>query len=307
MLSPTTLSGAAKAAAPIAPAARPQPISGAEPAGGCHARDAAAAQDRRPGVGGPGADHAQGLAARFDGLSRAQRQAPKGARYPATRCCRRRTHVHKKCASCGSRLDPVPGLITLQSMASFKKLIPDGDNRERSVCTNCGFIAYENPKVVVGSVIGAGDSVLMCRRAIEPRSGFWTIPAGYLELGETLQEGAAREALEEAEASIAIDGILGVFSIARIDQVQVIFRARFAGSDAPAFAPGPESQEVRLFAWDDIPWDEIAFPSVHWALHAWRGAGSGPPGQPAGNPPHDLRGMHRWPPSAAEQPGEAAP
>ena len=122
-------------------------------------------------------------------------------------------------------------------MASFEKLIPEGDNRERSVCTECGYVAYENPKVVVGSVIGAGDSVLMCRRAIEPRLGFWTIPAGYLELGETLQEGAAREALEEAEAAIAIDGILGVFSIARIGQVQVIFRARFANPDAPAFAP----------------------------------------------------------------------
>nr|WP_294546695.1 NUDIX hydrolase [uncultured Rhodopila sp.] len=192
-------------------------------------------------------------------------------------------------------------------MASFKRLIPEGDNRERSVCTNCGYVAYENPKVVVGSVIGAGDRVLMCRRAIEPRLGFWTIPAGYLELGETLQEGAAREALEEAEASIAIDGILGVFSIARIGQVQVIFRARFAGSDGPAFAAGAESQEVRLFAWDDIPWDEIAFPSVHWALHAWRDAGSGTLGRPAGNPPHDVRGAHRLPPPPAERPGGTVP
>jgi ADP-ribose pyrophosphatase YjhB (NUDIX family) len=192
-------------------------------------------------------------------------------------------------------------------MASFKELIPEGDNRERSVCTDCGYVAYENPKVVVGSVIVAGDSILMCRRAIQPRLGFWTIPAGYLELGETLQEGAAREALEEAETSIAIDGILGIFSIARIGQVQVIFRARFAESHAMVFGPGPESLEVRLFSWDDIPWDEIAFPSVHWALHAWRDAGSGALGAPAGNPPDDVRGIHRLPPSAGERLGEAMP
>jgi ADP-ribose pyrophosphatase YjhB (NUDIX family) len=215
--------------------------------------------------------------------------------------------VHKKRAGRCTLLDALPGLHHLPVMASFKKLIPEGDNRERSVCTECGYVAYENPKVVVGSVIGAGDSILMCRRAIEPRLGFWTMPAGYLELGETLQEGAAREALEEADASIAIDGILGVFSIARIGQVQVIFRARFADSDGPAFAPGPESQEVRLFAWDDIPWDDIAFPSVHWALHAWRDAGSAALGRPAGNPPHDVRGVHRLPPPTTEQPGEAIP
>nr|WP_294524811.1 NUDIX hydrolase [uncultured Rhodopila sp.] len=188
-------------------------------------------------------------------------------------------------------------------MASFATRIPEGDNRERSVCTECGYVAYENPKVVVGSVIAAGDRVLMCRRAIQPRKGFWTIPAGYMELGETLEEGAAREAREEAEASIAIEGILGVFSIARIGQVQVIFRARFTESDTPSFAPGAESLEVRLFPWDEIPWDDIAFPSVHWALHAWQDAGAGQLGQPAGNPPDDVRGVHWLPPCAADAPG----
>ena len=94
-------------------------------------------------------------------------------------------------------------------MTSFIQQIPAGDNRERLVCADCGFVAYENPKVVAGSVIVADDRVLMCRRAIEPRKGFWTLPAGYMELGETLEEGAAREALEEAEAVITIDGILG--------------------------------------------------------------------------------------------------
>ena len=110
-------------------------------------------------------------------------------------------------------------------------------------------------------------------------------------------DGAGGEALEEAEAGISIDGILGVFSIAGIGQVQVIFRARFTADGPPVFAPGPESLDVRLFEPDAIPWDDIAFPSVHWALNAWREAGTGPLGLPAGNPPDDQRGVHRLPPS----------
>ncbi len=176
-------------------------------------------------------------------------------------------------------------------MVGFVRRIPEGDHRERMVCADCGYIAYENPKVVVGSVVVAAGAVLMCRRAIEPRLGYWTLPAGYLELDETIEEGAMREALEEAQAEIALDGILAVFSIARIGQVQVIFRARFA--DAPRFAPGPESLEVGLFPWDSIPWDDIAFPSVRWALDAWRHAGGGPLGAPIGNPPDDRRGTRR--------------
>lgn len=155
-------------------------------------------------------------------------------------------------------------------MSSFVRQIPEGDNRERMVCEDCGYVAYENPKVVVGAVVVADGRVLMCRRAIEPRKGFWTLPAGYLELGETLEEGAAREALEEAEAVIATEGILGVFSIARIGQVQVIFRAGFADPGSLIFGPGPESLDVRLFAIKEIPWNDIAFPSVHWALNAWQ-------------------------------------
>ncbi len=177
-------------------------------------------------------------------------------------------------------------------MASFTRRVPLGDNRERAICNDCGYVAYENPKVVVGSVVVSNDQVLMCRRAIEPRRGFWTLPAGYMELGETLEEGAAREALEEAEARITIEGVLGVFSIARIGQVQVIFRARFADPAVPAYGPGPESLEVALFSWDKIPWQEIAFPSVVWSLNAWRVAGSGPLGAPALNPAADRRGMH---------------
>ncbi len=178
-------------------------------------------------------------------------------------------------------------------MPEFVRRVPEGDNRERLICADCGHIAYENPKVVVGSVVVANDAVLMCRRAIEPRRGFWTLPAGYLEHGETLEEGAAREAWEEAQAEIAVDGILGVFSISRIGQVQVIFRARFAAPDVPRFAAGPESLEVALFPWSGIPYGEVAFPSVTWALDAWRRAGPGPLGVPAGNPASDPRGTIR--------------
>ena len=176
-------------------------------------------------------------------------------------------------------------------MASFTRRIPEGDNRERAVCSDCGFVAYENPKIVVGSVVVTDGKVLMCRRAIAPRRGFWTLPAGYMELGETLEEAAAREAMEEAEAAIVIDGILGVFSVARIGQVQVIFRAYFAGTSEPAIAPGSESLEVGLFAWDQIPWEEIAFPTVGWALDAWKATGDGPIGSPATNPSADRRGV----------------
>lgn len=167
-------------------------------------------------------------------------------------------------------------------MSDFVRQTPVGDNRERSICASCGHIDYENPKIITGAVVVHDGHVLLCRRAIAPRVGFWTLPAGYLELGETVEAGACREAYEEAEADIQLDGILAVYSIARIGQVQIIFRARFSGE--PAYAAGIESQEVRLFAWDEIPWAELAFPSVHWSLQAWRDSGSGPIGAPQGNP-----------------------
>jgi len=141
--------------------------------------------------------------------------------------------------------------------------IPDGDNRERKVCPDCGFIAYENPKIVVGSVCHWDERILLCRRAIDPRTGYWTLPAGYLELNEGAQAGAEREAMEEAGVRIAIDGLLAVYDIPRLSQVQLIYRARLYG---PELAPGPESLEARLFTWDEIPWPDLAFPSVAWAL-----------------------------------------
>mgnify|MGYP001765313423 FL=1 len=178
-------------------------------------------------------------------------------------------------------------------MSRFVRQVPEGDDRERLMCPDCGHVSYENPKVVVGSIVAEGDTVLLCRRAIEPRSGFWTIPAGYMEMGETVEEGARREAWEEARARIALDGVLAVYSIARLGQVQVIFRARL---EEPGFEAGPESLEVRRFAWDEIPWEEIAFPSVRWALKAWR---SGATGAVALNPPEDPRGMRPLPPGGA--------
>ncbi len=150
---------------------------------------------------------------------------------------------------------------------AFDTRVPPAEDRERAVCVHCGFIDYRNPKLVVGSVAEWESRILLCRRAIDPRKGFWTLPAGYLELGETIEEGAIREAREEASASIRIEQILAVYSVPRISQVQIIFRAALASD---AIAPGVESLETGLFGWDDIPWSEIAFPTVHWALHHHR-------------------------------------
>ena len=172
--------------------------------------------------------------------------------------------------------------------ASFIRTVPEGDDRERLVCADCGHIAYENPKVVVGSVATLGDRLLICRRAIEPRKGYWTLPAGYLELHETPEDGAVREAVEEACAAIEIDRLLAVFSIPRLSQVQLIFRARLA---SPEVAPGPESTDVRLARWDEIPWDEIAFPSVRWSLDAWRQTRGKMDFAPLGNPPGETGDM----------------
>jgi len=145
---------------------------------------------------------------------------------------------------------------------SFARRVPPDDDRERLVCARCGFIAYENPKIVVGSVVRHGDCVLLCRRAIEPRRGFWTLPAGYLELGETPEEGARREAREEANAEIAVSGVLAIYTVRRLSQVQIMHRARLVD---PRFSAGPESLEVGLFSFEDLPAD-LAFPTVRWAL-----------------------------------------
>lgn len=149
----------------------------------------------------------------------------------------------------------------------FVRKVPDGDDRARLVCRDCGHIQYENPTVTVGAVCTWEDKILLCRRAIEPRIGFWTIPAGYLELSETTLEGAAREVWEEARVRVEMGGLVGIYEIPHISQMYMIYRARMTAPDAE---PGPESADVQLFAWNDIPWDELAFPSVSWALERCR-------------------------------------
>jgi ADP-ribose pyrophosphatase YjhB (NUDIX family) len=150
-----------------------------------------------------------------------------------------------------------------RSEPRFSMVVPEGDDRERRVCDHCGFIDYENPRVVVGAVPIWEGKVLLCRRGIEPRHGYWTIPAGFLEKNETAAEGAAREALEEARVELEIGDLLAFYQIPHIAQLYLIYRARLV---RPEFAPGTESLEVRLFAWDEIPWDDLAFPTVRWSL-----------------------------------------
>ena len=141
--------------------------------------------------------------------------------------------------------------------------IPEGDNRERFVCESCGAIHYQNPKVVAGCIPIWDGQILLCKRAIQPRQGLWTLPAGFLELGETTTEGAIRETWEEARASVDLEGLYTVFNLPHISQVYLFFRARLTNID---FSAGPESSDVRLFAEGAIPWEELAFPVVRETL-----------------------------------------
>lgn len=161
------------------------------------------------------------------------------------------------------------------------RMVPTGDTRERLVCVDCGFVHYENPVIVVGAVCTWRDSYLLCRRAIEPRTGYWTLPAGYLEQNETTAAGAIREAAEEASARIEIDALLAVYEVPRISQIQLIYRARLL---TPDVTPGEETLEARLMVWDEIPWDEIAFPTVRWALGHHRSVARERTFVPFGNP-----------------------
>ena len=165
---------------------------------------------------------------------------------------------------------------------SFSRRVPPDDVVPRRVCDHCGFVDYVNPRIVVGTVCARDGRVLLCRRAIEPRPGFWTIPAGYLELGESTEAGARREAYEEARARIEIEGLLAVYNVVRIAQVQVLYRAKLLADDVAA---GPETEEVALFGWRDIPWGELAFPTVHWVLaRALELRGREGPFETVGNP-----------------------
>ena len=155
------------------------------------------------------------------------------------------------CSSCGAKVS---------------KRIPEGDNRQRYVCDSCLTIHYQNPRIVVGTIPTVGDQVLLCRRAIEPRRGFWTVPAGYMENGETTLQGAERETWEEARARVANPVLYRLFDLPHISQVYMFYRGELADHN---YGPGPESLEVKLFSEQDLPWDELAFAVVKESLQEY--------------------------------------
>ncbi len=144
--------------------------------------------------------------------------------------------------------------------------IPAGDHLPRFVCANCGTVHYKNPLLVLGCVPEWDGKILLCRRAIEPRLGFWTVPAGFMENGETMQQAAQRECAEEALAEAEIGSLLAIVSVTHASQVHVMFRAKLL---KPEFAAGPESLEVRLYEEREIPWGELAFPSGEFTLRRY--------------------------------------
>ena len=144
--------------------------------------------------------------------------------------------------------------------------VPPDDNRERAICGACGEIHYENPINVVGTVPVWGDQVLLCRRNIEPRYGLWTLPAGFMELGETLRDGALRETIEEAGAQVEMQELYTMLNVVRVGQVHFFYRAQLLDT---RFDPGPETIEARLFREDEIPWEQIAFRTVKETLRRW--------------------------------------
>ncbi|WP_066706708.1 NUDIX hydrolase [Curvibacter delicatus] len=155
----------------------------------------------------------------------------------------------KHCRNCG--------------VAVVYRIPDDGDTKERAICPACATIHYENPLNVVGTVPYWGDKILLCKRNIEPRFGKWTLPAGFLELGETTAQGAARETHEEAGAQIELEGLFTIINVARVGQVHMFYRARLLSDQ---FDPGFETIEAQLYAEDEIPWDEIAFRTVKETL-----------------------------------------
>ena len=157
-------------------------------------------------------------------------------------------HRIKHCRACG---------------APTRYLVPADDNRERAVCTRCGEIHYENPLNVVGTVPVWGEQVLLCRRNIEPRYGLWTLPAGFMEMGESTAQGAVRETVEEAGARIELQELFTLLNVVRVGQVHLFYRARLLDT---RFDPGPETIEVQLFREAEIPWEQIAFRTVRETL-----------------------------------------
>ena len=147
--------------------------------------------------------------------------------------------------------------------ADVERKIPQGETLLRAVCPACQTIHYQNPKIVAGCLPEWEKKILLCRRAIEPRLGLWTFPAGFMELGESTEEAAARETLEEARATVEIHSLYAVFSLPHVSQVYIIYRARLQTLE---FAPGEESLEVQLMSVNDIPWDNLAFPVIRETL-----------------------------------------
>ena len=150
--------------------------------------------------------------------------------------------------------------------SSVHMRIPEGDDRPRFVCENCGTVHYQNPKLVVGCIPEWEDKILLCRRSIEPMSGKWTLPAGYLENGETVTEGAKRETFEEACAEVEVEALYGVLSIPFINQIYMIFRARLLNTN---YGPGKESTAVRLFSEEEVPWEALAFRVIRATLERY--------------------------------------
>ena len=156
----------------------------------------------------------------------------------------------KFCSSCGGTV-------------SYR--VPKDDNRERAICDDCGIVHYRNPLIVVGCVVESEGKILLCKRAIEPRYGYWTVPAGFMELGETLAGGAARETLEEACATVEIGHQFASVDVVDAGQVHVFFTAKLVGD----YGAGQESLETKLFSVDEIPWDDLAFESGRFALQTF--------------------------------------
>ena len=144
--------------------------------------------------------------------------------------------------------------------------IPAGDNRLRDVCDDCGMIHYSNPNNVCGAILTWKGKILLCKRAIEPRSGFWTLPAGFMENGETIAQAAARESMEEANAEAQSLRLFGVFSLPHISQIYLMFQGELKTDQ---IFPGTESLQTELFEVDDIPWDELAFPVITHCLNLY--------------------------------------
>lgn len=165
------------------------------------------------------------------------------------------------------RYIPMPGIKFCSNCGHAVEIrIPDGDQLPRAICPHCGFVQYENPRVVVGCVPEWQGRILLCRRAIDPRRGYWTAPAGFLEIGESLHTGAVRETAEEALAEVEIGSLLSVVNVLHTAQVHVMFRGTLRNANHGA---GAESLETGLYAEDEIPWTDIAFASVRFALERY--------------------------------------